>query len=210
MARIVGGPQGWMIAGNRTAGPPCGCRRTRPSSGSSRTGPQLRSDGNGNTWAFDVAPTSSGWLLVGGVIAPGRIDRDPLAWTSADGERWTRVTAPSTDAYEEFQRVAVRQGVPFAVGLQGSRFAAWRLDGGVWQPAGTFGATASGGVPSVRALTVAGDRLMTVVSDGARHSLWVSAGDGAWRSVDGPTVMLTGVGAGGVDPSRRGSDHRRR
>ncbi|MEV4415383.1 hypothetical protein [Catellatospora sp. NPDC049609] len=194
VARLVSGPGGYLITGNRAAGAAVwlspDAREFRIVEGA----PELSSDDRGNTWNFDATATDGGWLMVGGLIAPGRIDRDPLAWRSADGERWTRVPAPGSAEYDEFQRVTVAGGSAYAVGLTGPVFGAWRLVGERWEPAGTFGGTrGGGGAAQVRAAVAAGDRVLAAVSDGSRFTLWRSASGDRWRQVEAPVPMPAGA-----------------
>ena len=82
---------------------------------------------------------------------------------------------------------------PVAVGVRGGRFGAWRLDGGVWQPAGVFGAVAPGGLGGVRALVASGSRLLCVTSDGAAYALWSSPDGGrSWGSAVLPAPVAAG------------------
>lgn len=194
VARVVSGGRGWLITGNRTSG-----AATWMSPDSSRFtlvegAPELASDARGETWGFDAVETGSGWLAAGGIVPPGRTDRDPLAWTSSDGVAWRRVPVPGTEEYDELQRVALLDGVPVAVGLRGRAFGAWRGDEGGWRAAGGFGVGRSDGIPGVRGLSVAGGRLFAATTDGVGHALWVSADAGdSWRAVTGPVPMPAGA-----------------
>jgi hypothetical protein len=195
VARMTAGPAGWLIVGNRISG---AATWTSPDSAEFTIvegAPELASDGAGETWAFDAVPAAGGWLAAGGIIRKGRIDRDPLAWTSSDGRAWTRHEVPATDEYEEFQRVVLAaDGTPVAVGLRGRAFAAWRREAGEWTAAGQFGAAAGKGVAMVRGLAVAGDDLLAATSDGTDHALWLSADGGrSWRTVQAPAAAPAGA-----------------
>lgn len=193
VARLTAGPAGFMITGNRASGAAVWLSPDAAEFRIVEAAPELATDDRGNTWGFDTAATDGGWVMVGGLIAPGRIDRDPLAWRSADGEHWTRLAAPSTTEYDEFQRIAVAGGAPYAVGLAGPAFGAWRLAGERWEPAGTFGATRSGkGAAQVRALVEAGGGAVAAVSDGTVFGVWQSLPGDRWRPVEGPAPMPAG------------------
>ncbi|WBB80087.1 hypothetical protein O7606_01435 [Micromonospora sp. WMMD882] len=208
VARMVSGPAGWLITGNRTGG-----AASWVSPDSSRFtivegAPELASDARGETWGFDAVGYGDRWLMVGGVVPAGRTDRDPLAWTSADGVAWRRAPVPGGAEYDELQRVVLLDGAPVAVGLRGRAFGAWRVDpagsgaasaaadatAGDWRVAGGFGVARADGVPGVRGLTVAGGRLVAATVDGGGHALWVSSDRGdSWRPVAGPTSMPAGA-----------------
>ncbi|MEV0157546.1 hypothetical protein AB0H57_28000 [Micromonospora sp. NPDC050686] len=208
VARMVAGGRGWLITGNRTSGAavwvsPDSARFTLV-----EREPQLASDDAGETWNFDAVETVAGWLSVGGIVPPGRVDRDPLAWVSRDGVAWRRVPVPGGPEYDELQRVVALDGRPVAVGLRGRAFGAWRADGdpaGAWRAAGGFGRPRADGIPGVRGLAVAGGTIWAATTDGFAHAVWRSVDGGdAWRPValPGPApagaeraVALFGVGA---------------
>ncbi|MDG4788615.1 hypothetical protein O7626_22270 [Micromonospora sp. WMMD1102] len=195
VARLVSGPRGFLIIGNRSSGVASWVSPDAADFEIMEGVPELATDARGTTWGFDAVPTPQGWLMVGGILpAGGRIDRDPLAWTSPDGRTWQRDPVPATEAYEELQRVVLLDGAPVAVGLRGDRFGAWRRGPQGWEAVGGFGARGSAGAPSVGALTVAGDRLLAAVSDGAAYSLWSGTDGGrSWRPVTGPVPMPAGA-----------------
>ncbi|HEU4349150.1 MAG TPA: hypothetical protein VFR35_15350 [Actinoplanes sp.] len=191
VARMDGGPAGFLIVGNRMSGAAI-WRSPDAAEFEIREGaPALASDASGVTWAFDATATPDGWLVAGGFLPKGRIDRDVMGWRSADGSVWERVPAAgASDAYEELQRVVMHDAVPVGAGLRGSAFGVWRLAAGEWRPVGSFGSVPPGGLSSVRALSVAGDRLFCVTTDGASYFLWVSDDGGAgWRAAALPVAV---------------------
>jgi hypothetical protein len=217
VARLTAGPAGWLIVGNRTSGAAVWLSPDSKQFRILEGVPGLASDGAGETWLFDAVPVTDGWLAVGGIIGKGRIDRDPMAWTSPDGRTWTRVEVPGTEEYDELQRVVVADDTPVAVGLRGRAFGAWRREGDGWAAAGGFGAPAGSGVPAVRGLAVTPDGVLAATSDGVAHALWLSPDrGGSWRGVSAPAAMPVGadkavaVAAGGgsllllVDDGRAG------
>ncbi|MFG1892802.1 hypothetical protein ACGFIP_02105 [Micromonospora zamorensis] len=195
VSRLTAGAQGWLIVGNRSAGAASWVSSPDAAEFALVEGaPELASDAVGVTWAFDSVATSSGWLAVGGLLPAGRIDRDPAVWSSPDGRSWRRTVLPGSSEYEELQRVVLVGGVPVAVGLRGAVFGAWRQEAESWVSAGTFGRRAGAGVPSVTSLVSSGDRLFAAVTDGARHSVWVSSDrGGSWREVTAPLDVPAGV-----------------
>ena len=206
VARMDAGPAGFLISGNRMSGAAVWKSPDAVKFTILEAAPVLKSDAEGETWAFDSVGTADGWLLVGGLLKPGRTDRDPLGWRSADGSVWQRVPAAgATDGYEEFQRVVLRDAVPVAVGLRGPSFGAWRLESGQWQPAGSFGSLGTSGLSGIRALSVSGGRLFCVTTDGSAHALWISDDAGtSWRTaglpvaapVAGESALAVAGGAG--------------
>ncbi|WP_326556881.1 hypothetical protein [Micromonospora sp. NBC_01796] len=198
VARVVAGPAGWMIVGNRMSGAAAWTSADAARFEIVEAAPELASDARGETWAFDVLPLGDRWLVVGGVILTGRIDRDPLAWTSTDGRTWRRLSVPADDGYEEMQRVVLVGGVPVALGLSGDGFGVWRGGAGPdsdgWTAVGRFGSRSTHGVPAVRGLAATGDRLFAATSDGVGHGLWTSADSGrSWRPIAAPTALPGGA-----------------
>ncbi|GIJ77426.1 hypothetical protein SAMN05443287_112125 [Micromonospora phaseoli] len=196
VSRLAAGPGGWLIVGNRSSGAAAWVSPDAAEFTLIEGAPELASDDRGVTWAFDAVAGPSGWLAVGGVLAPGRIDRDPAAWVSGDGRGWQRSTLPGTEAYEEMQRVVLVDGLPVGVGLRGRAFGAWRQESAGWVAAGGFGRVAAG-IPSVGALAVSAEQVLAVVSDGERYGGWLSVdrGDG-WRAVELPVAAPVGAQQG--------------
>nr|MDT0659534.1 hypothetical protein [Micromonospora sp. DSM 115978] len=211
VGRLVGGPAGWLIAGNRSSGAAAWVSPDAAEFELLEGVPELASDDRGVTWAFDAVGgwdsgsvgsgsvdsrlVGGGWLMVGGLLPPGRIDRDPLAWTSPDGRTWRRVPIPATAEYEELQRVALVGATPVAVGLRGRALGAWRGGKAGWTAGGEFGVVGGTGVvPGVSGLAVAGGRLLATVSDGTVFGIWSSTDlGGTWRPVTAPVPMPAGA-----------------
>src|SRR5262249_40439534 len=134
--------------------------------------PNLASDPKVDTFATAGVVTETGYTLVGGGSTVGKIDRDPLVWTSDEGTHWQRVAVPFDDTYEELQRVAQVGDHLVAVGLHGDAFGAWRGRGDSWQAGGRFGATDSRGLAGIRSMTVVDGGVLVATQDGTRYSLW--------------------------------------
>jgi hypothetical protein len=197
VSRIVGGTGGWIMAGNRSSGAASWVASADASDFAIVEGaPNLAGDPTGQTWSADVVNTPQGWTMVGGYLPVGRIDRDPMAWSSPDGVSWQRLTVPGDPvAYDELQRVAVTGDGLLAVGLRGQQFGAWRAAPDGWHAAGTFGAAASGAVASVRSLVVLGGTAFAAVSDGRTHRLWQSKDGGTtWVEIIEPGPATAGSG----------------
>jgi len=191
---ISGGPAGWLIAGNRLTGP--GVWVTDDPGGFTRVEgePGLTDDGDLASLAQAGGWTGSGWVLVGGGARPGHnMDRDPLAWTSADGLSWTPEAMPAEPGVQDVHRVvALPDGRLLAVGLSGDNFAAWLRDG-TWQPSVQFGQLAdiSSGAPYVSSLAVTSVGVLATVSTGAEYQLWHSDDGTAWHRLDVPLTPTT-------------------
>jgi hypothetical protein len=195
VARLVAGPPGFLIVGNRVSGAAVWRSPDAAEFTILEGAPGLASDPGGETWAFDAVAGKAGWVLAGGLLRRGRFDRDPFAWTSPDGTAWTRDDAPSTKEYEELQRVAIdTDGTPVAVGLRGRAFGAWRREAAGWVAVARFGAPGDKGVPRVRGLAVTSAGLLAATNDGAAHALWLSVDGGrSWRTVSAPVAVPAGA-----------------
>jgi hypothetical protein len=184
VGRMSSGPKGFLIAGNRVSGAAAWLSSDATAFKLLEAAPNLASDPQVDTFADDGAVTETGWTVVGGGTTTGRIDRDPLVWTSADGTSWKRVAIAHDDTYEELQRV-VRLGDDLvAIGLHGEQFGTWRGKGDTWQAAGRFGAgSGRTGLGGVRSVTVVKGAVLASAQDGERYGLWLSSDAGqTWRS----------------------------
>ncbi len=192
---VSGGPQGWMIAGNRLSGPgvwvtddPRGFTRVEGEPGLTRDG-ELVSQAQAAAWAGD------GWLLVGAGAVPGELmDRDPLAWTSKDGLTWSRDEMPATRESEDVLRaVLTAEGDVVALGLRGDTFAAWTRDSEGWHESVRFGRLADErtAAPYVASLVRTTSGLLATISTGTEYQLWHSDDGSAWHPVELPDAPAT-------------------
>ncbi len=195
---ISGGPNGWLITGNRLSGPgvwftddPREFTRVEAEPGLTDDG-DLVSITQGGGWAGDE------WMVVGGGARTGHgLDPDPLAWTSPDGLTWTPEEMPATKAVEDAQRVVLLDdGGLLVVGRSGDRFAAWRRDGGDdegWQDAVPFGEIASSwrGAPYVASLARTPLGVLATVSTGDHYELWHTDDGRTWDRVEVPLEPQT-------------------
>ena len=189
VGRISGGPNGFLIAGNRTSGPSAWLSRD----GSRFVRHELRQKG---ALARDGAVLGNRYVLVG-AGEPGNASGG-AAWESADGVGWTFSPVEAV----EVQRVTVFRGDVIAVGQRGETFAAWRREeGGAgsglagqspvrWEELG--GGVGRATPTGVRSVTVAGDRLV-VSADRA----WMSGpgGGGSWAEVAVPAAPVAVAGS---------------
>lgn len=190
VGRIAAGAQGWLIVGNRIGGAAVWLSAEADRFDIVEDEPGLASDDEGRTWAHDAVAADDGWLVAGAIGRPGRTDRDPMLWESADGLRWQRVPVTGGPANEELQRLALSGTTPVAAGQRGEVFGAWRGGDDEWQQSGEFGSTDGPGVPLVRALAADGDLVVAVTSTGATHQLWYSTdGTRSWQELIAPTAV---------------------
>lgn len=183
VARMDAGPRGFLISGNRMSGAAVWTSADAARFTIRERVPGLASGPGGESWAFDAVGLPDGWLVVGGFLPAGRVDRDAAVWWSADSSVWRRLPVTgASGGYEEVHRVVVRGAEPVGVGLRGAAFGAWRLAAGQWRPAGAFGVVPGGGAAAVRSLSVAAGRLFCVTADSAAYGMWVSDdGGSSWR-----------------------------
>ncbi len=192
-SHLVGGPKGWMIAGNRTSGAAVWYSADAREFKILEGAPELSTDSRGRAWASDVVGQDGGWTLVGSLAKAGRIDRDPLAWVSADGLSWTRQEVPGTTEDEVLDRITLVGSQRIAVGQQGATFAVWGDQGG-WHELGRFGSAGDRGLAEVTGLTplISPLRsLFVMTGDGTAYRLW-SWADGKARSVPLPVATPAG------------------
>lgn len=193
VSMMAAGPQGWAIAGNRFSGAAVWLSADSKTFKILEAAPELAGDERGDTWAVDVAATPDGWVLVGGILPPGRTDRDPMAWFSSDGNQWQRGTFSAGTEYEELHRLLAAGGEVYAFGLRGGAFGVWKRAGDSWEAISSF-SSLGGGFGSVSAATaVRPDLLLTAVSSGPAHELWLSRDAQEWRPVKAPSSMPTGA-----------------
>jgi hypothetical protein len=195
VGRLAAGPGGWLIAGNRYSGAAVWTSADARQFILQENKTSLASDPAGDTWAADGSGTADGgWILAGGFLGDGRTDRDPMAWRSADGVTWSRMSTPATPAYDEFQRLAVAGDSVWAAGTFGGTFAVWRLDGQSWPQVGRFGAARGSGLQAVRSFVVRERCLLATIADGTEHQLWASADGTVWQQIAVPLTVTVAAG----------------
>ena len=190
VADMVAGPAGWLVAGNRMSGAAYWTSTAGERFVLHEALPELSSDARGQVFGFAATPVERGWLMVGGIIPAGKGARDPIAWESADGQRWRRLPVPAIDRYDEMQAVAPVPGGAVAVGLRAGAFGSWRYAGSGWSAAATFGATDGPNPPGVVTVSAGPDRLWAVTRAGGRYRLWhADLAAASWREVLAPAAM---------------------
>ena len=187
---IAGGDHGWLITGNRTSGPAVWTSATGVDFVRHEETAGLADTAGFTALAQAAAWDGSRWVVVGGGNVRGKLDREPAAWTSPDGEGWQREAVKGGEGFDDLERpVRTGSGV-LALGLRGDSFGVWRREDGRWKTAGTFGHVRSdaSGSPFVAALVGDGKDLWATTSDGARYALWNSADGDDWARVETPAA----------------------
>ncbi|WP_428964582.1 hypothetical protein [Micromonospora fluostatini] len=215
VARIAGGPPGWLIAGGRVAGAAVWTAAPDAAAFTLLEGaPELAGDARGRTFGRDAVAVGEGWLVAGVLLPAGGTGFLPLVWTSLDGRAWHRAVLPvagraagATGADEPVaagggsaERVALAAGEPVVLGRVGEEFVLWRRAAGQWRLAGGFGvalgspaAAGGSGVRSVAGFAAEGSSLVAAVGAGTERSVWWSGDAGAsWRRLVLPVPVSSG------------------
>jgi hypothetical protein len=176
--RVAGGPDGFLIAGNRTSGAAVWLSSDGATFRLFEKVPGLASTATERTAAHDaVAGPDGSWVVVGGRAPTVSPNQAPAAWTTRDGTAVTPVAVPGPAGFDELQRVVRLGDDVIAAGLRGDRVGAWREHAGTWTQAGAFDGHA------IQALTAAGDDLYAA----ADAHVWRSGDHGdSWRRYDTP------------------------
>lgn len=130
----------------------------------------------------EVAQAKDRYVAVG-VAQLGEL----AAWTSVDGTRWTRSSAPLGGPGSSVADIAAFHGAFIAVGQDveaaGEVGAIWRsTDGSTWQRL-----PAEVGPGALTALTQLSDQLVAVGGDGQQAIVWVSDDGQTWRAREAPS-----------------------
>ena len=193
VGRIAAGPDGWLIAGNRTSGAAVWVSPDATEFTLIDDDPQLSRDDEFDTTAIDQVHDGSEWTVVGSATTPGRLPRVPMSWRSEDGRAWQREEVPATEEFNDLERVVSLGDRLVAVGIRGDGFGTWQRHGDGWRTGERFGDLDDDGSasPFVSALAVTGDQLVATVSDGTSYRMWTSGGGEDWRPVRTPTRPTT-------------------
>jgi hypothetical protein len=192
--RLSGGPHGWLVAGTRTSGAAvwrsADARTFRIEEGA----PGLASSRRATTQGFDAAWSDGGWWVVGTAVDRAGVET-ATSWTPAGRGRWSAHPLPADASIATAERVAGTPQGLVAVGLDGGAFGAWRLAGGSWRLATTFGQRDPAGTEAayVTGLASVGNQVAVTYSDGAHFRLALGPDGGPWPDVTPPvSVPVTG------------------
>jgi hypothetical protein len=185
---IAGGDDGWLITGNRTSGPAVWTSDTGVDFVRHEDTPGLADTDAFTALAQAATWDGSRWVVVGGGNVRGKLNREPVAWTSVDGETWVREDVEGSMDFDDLERPARTEAGVLALGLRGPTFGVWRREDGQWSHTGTFGHVRSdaGGSPFVASLAADANDYWATTSDGARYALWHSTDGDDWTHVDTP------------------------
>ncbi|GGL95824.1 hypothetical protein [Micromonospora yangpuensis] len=204
VARVAGGPGGWLIAGGRVSG---AAVWTSPDAGefTLRSGvAQLAGDARGRTAGLDAVAASDGWVVVGWLLPPGGTAFVPVVWTSSDGRSWRRSTLPDRLSGVERDGSTSAVGDPASAGGStrgGSASTGGSAPGGSAPGGSTPGGSAPGGSTpggsAERVVSVAGEPVV-VGAVGQGFVLWRRVA-GRWRVAGGFAGAAGGAGVRSVD-----------
>jgi hypothetical protein len=193
VSAVAGGPRGFVVGGARAPGGSMSAAAWHSADGerfalAGRSAWSPARAGLSFAGAAVAAPDGSwlllGWLL-GGASGGGR---DPAAWHSVDGARWSAETLPADRGADDsvHRGVGWRGGV-LGVGVHGARFGVWWRDGAArWDALAAFGAVTGGRPAAVTAVTTAGGALYAAACDGATYRLWRSGDARHWSELSPP------------------------
>lgn len=174
--------------------------------------PALASVTGEQTSAADVAAGPDGFVMVGNDLrfAHGTTTTTAIAWSSPDGQHWTRdhlpnpsTANPSTanPSTSTMERVVVAGSSEYSIGRRGTEIGVWRRatdtttgdgdgDGANWQYVGAVNARPGTDTSPVQSLTATGHTLAATVVDGAAVTLWLAgAKPSSWARVAIPAKV---------------------
>ena len=191
---VSGGPEGWLITGNRISGPgvwvtddPREFTRVEAEAGLTDDG-DLQSITQGGGWAGDE------WIVVGGGARTGRgLDPDPLAWTSPDGLTWAprrcRPRRPSRTPSGSSCWTTTGcwwSGAVATTSPPGCATTRARTAGGTTPSPSGRSRPAGGGAPYVASLGRTPLGVLATVSTGDHYELWRTDDGRTWGRVEVP------------------------
>jgi hypothetical protein len=174
VARLVGGPGGYLVTGTRTSGAAVWQSVSGASFRLYDAVPGLASTARRRTQAADAVPRRGGWIVAGQATeSDGRLRG--VTWTGDRGGPWRRLDLPGGSTITTAERLVATSGGPDVAGLLDDGFGLWALRDGSWTLDERFGSTDPDGTAAsyVSGLAWAGGRPAATYSDGARFRLWV-------------------------------------
>jgi hypothetical protein len=176
VARLVGGPRGYLITGTRTSGAAVWQSATGASFRLYDGVPGLATDAQLRTQATDAVSTRHGWLVAGEATgSTGRLRA--VVWRGDRAGPWTVHGLPGGSRVSTADRLVDTSAGPDAAGLLDGGFGVWALRDGSWRLMERFGAVDPDGsaAPYISGLVAPGGRPAATYSDGVRFRLWVGA-----------------------------------
>ena len=195
VSRIVGGPDGFLIAGTRTSGAAVWTSRTGATFRLHAGVPGLANTQVTRTQATDAACDGRRWVVAGtSTDILGRLYA--TVWTPVAPERWRRETLPGGRSVTTADReLSLGSAVgPVVAGVLDERFGLWLRSGGSWSLETAFGERDPDGTdaPYVAGLVLVGAQVLASYSDGAHFRLALGGGRGLTDLPLPTTVTVTG------------------
>lgn len=185
---ITAAEPGWLITGNRVSGPAVWHSETGRDFVIEEDVPGLADADDFVSLAQGAVWDGESWVVVGGGNERSTLDREPVAWESADAENWERIEVPGSDDFDDLERVIAVDDDLVALGLSGDAFGVWRRSDGAWERGDTFGTLPSESrrSPFVSSLVASDRGLWATTSDGTAYALWHSRDGDEWTQVPTP------------------------
>jgi hypothetical protein len=216
VARLAGTPGagsgGWLIAGSwaassgRAGAAAWWSSATDPPNFQRTTDdPALASATNEQTSAVDVVATPTGYVMVGSDLRFGSgtgkgTTTVPIAWSSPDGQHWTRDRIDTGKDGGTLERITRAGTTVYAIGRRGNGIGIWRraIDGDGWASVGGIRADPGESTAPVESLTADGHAMAATMVDGGTVGLWLAGATTAgsatsgWARVGLPTTVSSG------------------
>jgi hypothetical protein len=175
VARLVGGPRGYLITGTRTSGAAVWSSAGGAAFRLYDDAPGLASTSQARTQALDALPQGRGWLVAGELVDEGGRLRGAV-WAGDAGGSWRLAELPGASTLSTAERLVDTAPGPDVAGLLDDGFGLWALRGGAWMPDERFGEVDPDGTDAafVSGLAAPGGLVAATYSDGARFRLWVT------------------------------------
>lgn len=200
-SRLVGGPDGFVIAGTRTSGAAYWTSRAGEAFRLHAGVPGLANTRVTRTQAADAASDGRHWVVVGtSTDVLGRLYA--TVWTPAGHGRWARETLPGGRTITTADRALSRGDAigPVVAGVLDDRFGLWLRARGSWGLETPFGERDPDGTsaPYVSGLVLVSAQVLASYSDGARFRLALGGGRGLADQPMPTTVTVSGDHAAAV------------
>lgn len=185
---VAAADPGWLITGNRVSGPAVWHSQDGREFTIEEDVPGLADPEGFVSLAQGAVWDGEAWVVVGGGNERSSLDREPVAWESADARTWERLDVPGSDGFDDLERVIAVDGDLVALGLSGDTFGAWRREEGDWTQGEPFGDLPDDArrSPFVSSLVTNSRGLWATTSDGTAYAVWHSPDGDGWTPVPTP------------------------
>ena len=175
VARMGGGPHGYLITGTRVSGAAVWRSATGAVFRLYDGAPGLASTPRARTQALDSLPYRRGWLVAGDLVdAEGRLRG--AVWTGDRGGPWRQALLPGGSTLSTAERLVGSPAGPDVAGLLDGGYGVWALRDGSWTLDERFGELDPDGTGAayVSGLAAPGGLVAVTYSDGTRFRLWAA------------------------------------